>query len=113
MSMFDFESEEDLIALLCNIANRDELVMSALSDDLKESWSNSELGMFQEMGMYSAVESDYKEPKSYKSMLKRPEEVRNKWLEGCKKGTTGLCQKTGLEDNQDARSTSWKNTHRQ
>ena len=34
---------------------------------------------------YSAVESDYTEPKNYREMLKRPEEEKRKWLEGVKK----------------------------
>ena len=36
----------------------------------------------QEMGLYSAVESDYAEPATYKKMMKLPEEERNKWIEG-------------------------------
>ena len=38
-----------------------------------------------EQAGYSAVESDYKEPRTYREMLKRPEVERNKWLEGMKK----------------------------
>ena len=38
-----------------------------------------------EQAGYSAVESDYREPRTYREMLKRPEAERNKWLEGMKK----------------------------
>ena len=34
---------------------------------------------------YSAVESDYEEPRMYKEMLKRPELERDKWMEGMRK----------------------------
>ena len=34
---------------------------------------------------YSAVESDYKEPRTYREMMKRPVSEREKWLEGMKK----------------------------
>ena len=38
-----------------------------------------------ERATHSAVESDYKEPRLYKQMLKRPEEERNKWQVGVEK----------------------------
>ena len=41
--------------------------------------------LYSERANYSAVESDYKEPRTYKQMLKRPEEERNKWKEGVEK----------------------------
>ena len=44
----------------------------------------NEMDMMPELGLFSAVESDYREPKTYKQMLKRPEDEKNKWLEGCK-----------------------------
>ena len=38
-----------------------------------------------EYSLFSPVESDYKEPKTFKAMLKRPPEEREKWLEAVKK----------------------------
>ena len=38
-----------------------------------------------EFGGYSAVESDYREPRTYNEMMKRPEGERMKWQEGMKK----------------------------
>ena len=38
----------------------------------------------EEQCFYSAVESDYKEPKNYRAMLKRPPDEKDEWLKGCK-----------------------------
>ena len=38
-----------------------------------------------ERNNYSVVESDYKEPATYETMLKRPEEERRKWEAGMEK----------------------------
>ena len=35
-----------------------------------------------DFGLFSAVESDYEEPSSYKEMMKLPKEERDKWLKG-------------------------------
>ena len=35
--------------------------------------------------LYSAVESDYKEPSNYRQMIKRPEKEKQQWLEGMEK----------------------------
>ena len=70
LSMFDVETDEGLVALLSNIADMDELVIGALMDELKSTWEDEELGM------YSALESGYKEPRRYKAMLKHPKEER-------------------------------------
>ena len=39
----------------------------------------------QETCHYSAVESDYAEPKNYREMMKQPDDEKEKWLEGVKK----------------------------
>jgi len=39
---------------------------------------------------YSAIESDYKEPKTYKQMMKLPIEERQKWLDGVTKEFSDL-----------------------
>ena len=51
------------------------------TDDLDPYDELSEL-LGVEKGFYSALESDYKEPKNFRSMMKLPVNERNKWLKG-------------------------------
>jgi Reverse transcriptase (RNA-dependent DNA polymerase) len=48
-----------------------------------------------EFGYFSAIESDYKEPTTFKNMMKLPEEERSKWMEGVIKEFTDL-EKRGV-----------------
>ena len=72
MSIFDVNSDAELFSLLTSIAQHDKMVMSAIFDELEDAYSHYE------MGFYSALESDYQEPRGYKSMLKRPPEERER-----------------------------------
>ena len=88
--MLDVDNDEDLPGLLNCISRKDEMVMKCIEQEFGEVYDN-EIGNFgrdeneNQGGFYSAVESDYKEPKGYRTMLKRPPEEREKWLEACTK----------------------------
>ena len=43
-----------------------------------------------ERGSHSAVESTHREPVNHSKMMKRPEEERIKWQEGCKRSSRTL-----------------------
>ena len=68
------EIEEELVNV-CGYCNKDDgfLVIDEC-ELLAQQCPNDEYGHF------SAVESGYKEPPTYKSMLRRPREEREKWI---------------------------------
>ena len=76
--VLDYEDDGDFVTMLTNLAEQDEMVLQCLEEELSSFYD-------QEIAYYSAVESDYKEPATYKTMLKRPPSERSAWLEGCKK----------------------------
>ena len=76
-SILDVSDDQELLSLLCNIASEDEMVMKCLEEELSEyydQYMEEATDVDFEIGHYSAVESDYREPKGYKTKLKRPPE---------------------------------------
>ena len=77
-SILDVQNDEDLIGLLSCISHKDAMVMKCIEEELSSYYD-------EEFGLYSALESDYKEPRGYRTMLKRPYEEKMEWLKGCQK----------------------------
>ena len=78
--VIDAKTKSDLheIAYLIN-EEQDIKSIFTIIDELKEIYMNGNAAF------HSPVESDYKEPKNYRSMLKRPQAEKEKWLEGIQK----------------------------
>lgn len=64
-----FDDPEDLEDIICSALDSDWCHVADIVDDLKDGYNN-------DFFCYSAVESGYKEPKTYKQMLKSPEEEK-------------------------------------
>jgi hypothetical protein len=75
-SVIDIKSYNELVTLLCKIAQKDAMVMQCIKEELFRDPPTDE------RAMYSAVESGYREPRGYRTMLKQKEPERSKWIEG-------------------------------
>ena len=96
------EDLEGSLGELSNMVQEDDMglimeVEEEMVNDCMLSDKDGSMGVIEQCGLleeqydaeerccFSAVESGYKEPPTYKSMLRRPREEREKWIEGCRK----------------------------
>jgi len=85
----DLETEE----IICDPSVKTMKKNKANDDEIEKESEKFEELSWEEIFNYSAVESDYTEPKTYKQMMKLPEEERNKWLKGCEEELTNLAER--------------------
>jgi len=78
-TLMSFEDVDDIFDYALNLTEQDkEVLYPYINSVLKEH-------RLEEFCFNTALESGYKEPKTYKMMMKRPNEEKGKWLEGVSK----------------------------